>query len=291
MKPPAFDYAAPETLEEALALLAEHGGEAKAIAGGQSLVPMLNFRLLQPSMLIDICKLAPLGGIEAMGDGVRIGALTRHRILETSRIVRARLPVVAAAMTHVAHLAIRNRGTIGGSLCHADPAAELPAMAVLLDARISVARQGRARVVDAAGFFESALCPALKEDELVTHVEFPFPPRGAGWGFHEFARRSGDFGIAGAAATVVRSGDRARDVRLALLGVAETPLRVAAAEDLLNGTSFAPDAVSAAVGTVRGAIEPAGDLHASADYRRHLAGVLAARALRDAWARADGGAC
>lgn len=290
MKPPAFAYVAPETLDDAAALLAEYGDEAKVIAGGQSLVPMLNFRLLNPSLLIDIRQLASLDGVEPGGASVRIGALTRHRVLETSPVIGAQFPVLAAAMTHVAHLAIRNRGTIGGSLCHADPAAELPAIAVLLNARISVARQGGKRTVDAVEFFEGALCPAIDDDELVTHIDFPLLPRGAGWGFHEFSRRAGDFGIAGAAATVARSGDRARDVRIALLGVSETPVRMDAAEELLAGTSFPPDAVAAAIGDIRDRIEFGDDLHASADYRRHLAGILVERALRDAWARADGGA-
>lgn len=289
MKPPAFDYVAPETVEEAIDLLAEHGEEAKVLAGGQSLVPMLNFRLVNPSVLIDIRKSASSGGIEPNGDCIRIGALTRHRALETSAVIQARFPVLAEAMTHVAHLAIRNRGTIGGSLCHADPAAELPALAVLLDARISVARQGGKRIVDAQDFFEGALSPAVEGHELVTHVDFPLLPSGAGWGFHEFARRSGDFGIAGAAVTVAQSGGLATDVRVALLGVSDTPVRMAAAERLLAGTSFAPDAIAAAIDGIRCAIEPDNDLHASADYRRHLAGVLAGRALRDAWARAGGG--
>ena len=189
-------------------------------------------------------------------------------------------------MGHVAHLAIRNRGTIGGSLCHADPAAELPALAVLLDARIHAASCGGERVVEAGSFFEGALWTALDDGEIVTRIDFPLLPPGTGWGFREFARRHGDFALAGAAATVTGSAGRAEEVRIALFGVGETPVRATAAEALLTGTGFEPDAVAAAVEAVRGGIDPDDDLHASAEYRRHLAGVMAERALGDAWARA-----
>ena len=290
MKPPAFSYFAPETVEEATARLAEYGDDAKLIAGGQSLVPMMNFRLVSPAALIDIRKIAPPDAIEESGGHVRIGALTRHRALETSPLIAHRIPVLAAAMGHVAHLAIRNRGTIGGSLCHADPAAELPAIAVLLDARIHAARRGGVRTLDAGAFFEGALWTALEDDEIVTHIDFPLPPPGAGWGFHEFARRHGDFGLAGAAVTVSGSAGRASEVRIALLGVGETPVRAHAAEDLLTGSGFEPDEIAAAAVAVRDGLDPTDDLHASADYRRHLAGVLAERALADAWGRAANGA-
>ncbi len=290
MKPPAFEYVVAETVEEATARLAEYGDDARPIAGGQSLVPMMNFRLVSPAVLIDIRKIAPPDTIEEADGHVRIGALTRHRALETSPLIADRFPVVTAAMKHVAHLAIRNRGTIGGSLCHADPAAELPAIAVLLDARISVARQGGERTIEARDFFEGALWTAVGDDEIVTRIDLPLLPPGAGWGFHEFARRHGDFGLAGAAATVTKSAGRATEVRIALLGVGETPVRAHAAEALLTGSDFGPDAVAAAAVAVRDGIDPTDDLHASADYRRHLAGVLAERALADAWGRAGNGA-
>ncbi|MYF06410.1 MAG: xanthine dehydrogenase family protein subunit M [Rhodospirillaceae bacterium] len=285
MKPPAFKYVAAETVEEATARLAEYGDEARPIAGGQSLVPMMNFRLVSPAVLVDIRRIAPPDAIEEANGHVRVGALTRHRSLETSPLIRDRFPVLAAAMGHVAHLAIRNRGTIGGSLCHADPAAELPALAVLLDARIHAASCGGERVVEAGSFFEGALWTALDDGEIVTRIDFPLLPPGTGWGFHEFARRHGDFGLAGAAATVTGSAGRAAEVRIALFGVGETPVRAAAAEALLTGTGLEPDAVAAAVEAVRGGVDPGDDLHASADYRRHLAGVMAERALGDAWAR------
>ena len=290
MKPPAFKYVTAETVEEATAHLAEYGDEARPIAGGQSLVPMMNFRLVSPAVLVDIRAIAPPDAIQEADGYVRIGALTRHRALETSPLIRDRFPVLTAAMSHVAHLAIRNRGTIGGSLCHADPAAELPAMAVLLDARIHAAHCGGERIVEAGAFFEGALWTALEAGEIVTRIDVPLLPPGTGWGFHEFARRHGDFGLAGAAVTATGSAGRATEIRIALFGVGETPLRAPAAEALLTDTGFEPDALAAAVDAVRDGIDPDDDLHASADYRRHLAGVMAERALGDAWARAGSGA-
>ncbi len=287
MKPPAFKFFAAESVEEAVSLLAQHGDEAKVIAGGQSLVPMLNFRLLSPSVIVDINGIAGLDQIEDCNGGLKIGALTRHFSLETSEVVKKRFPVISAAMIHVAHLAIRNRGTIGGSLSHADPAAELPTIAVLLDAKITVVRSGGERVIDAGDFFESALNSALEDDEIVTQIEFPALPARTGWGFHEFTRRSGDFGLAGVAATMTRSGKRAAHVRIALLGVDETPIRATEAESLLNDSEFGTDGVRAAVEAARELVEPIDDLHASADYRRHLVGILTERALTSAWRRAS----
>src|SRR5215467_5158030 len=183
MKPAAFDYVAAETLDEAVSVLAGAGGDGKILAGGQSLVPMLNFRLVRPSILIDINRIRDLGYVDATGDVVRIGALTRHHALETSPVIKAHLPVMTAAMQHVAHLAVRNRGTIGGSLSHADPAAELPMMAVLLDARIGVRSARGRRVAEAGRFFAGSLATDLEEDEIVTEVEFPRLPPDTGWAF------------------------------------------------------------------------------------------------------------
>ena len=249
---------------------------------------MLNFRLLAPAILIDVNGIPGLAGVEAAEGGLRIGALTRHRTLETSPEIGSRFPVITHAMSHVAHLAIRNRGTIGGSLSHADPAAELPTLAVLLDARLTVVRAAGERVIAAADFFEGALTTALADDEFVTHIDLPALPADTGWGFHEAARRHGDFGLAGTATTVTRSGGAAGEVRIALLGVGDTPIRATAAEDLLKGSRFEDDAIAAAVDRVREGLAPNDDLHASADFRRHLAGVMTERALSDAWARAGG---
>jgi len=288
MKPPAFKYVAASSVEEAVSVLAEHEGDAKVIAGGQSLVPMLNFRLLSPAVLVDLNRIAGLDGVEENEGGLRIGALTRHRVLETSPLVEARFPVLNAAMQYVAHLAIRNRGTIGGSLSHADPAAELPTMALLLDAEIEVQGSGERRSIPAAAFFDGALMTVLEEDEIVTEIRLPAPPADEGWAFQEFARRSGDFGIAGVGVTLGRSGKIVSSVRIALLGVGQTPLRAAAAEAVLVGETPDADVIGAAVEAARDAAEPEDDLHGSADYRRHLVGVLARRTIETAWRRASG---
>jgi carbon-monoxide dehydrogenase medium subunit len=286
MKAPAFDYVRPATISAAVAALAAHRGSAKVIAGGQSLVPMLNFRLLAPGLLVDINGIAELDYIRADGaGGLRIGALTRHHALMTAPMVRDRFPLLAEAMRHVAHLAIRNRGTIGGSLCHADPAAELPMMALLLDATLALTGPSGVRRVAAADFFKGALTTALAEDELLTEILLPpLPPR-TGWGFHEFSRRSGDFALAAAAATLTVSDRRAAHVRLAVTGVGATSRRIAAAEAALHGRPVDAKSIADAVAAVRAVIHPMDDLHGSADYRRHLAGGLVARAVEDAWRR------
>lgn len=284
MKPPPFDYRRCATLEEALALLAEHGAEAKVLAGGQSLMPMLNFRLLRPSLLVDIGRIAGLAGIAEEAGGMTIGAATRHRMLETDPRVAARFPVLAHAMTHVAHLAVRNRGTIGGSLSHADPAAELPMMALLLDATLRLNRRGGERQVPSADFFLGSLTTALDPDEVLTAIHLPFLPPGAGWGFEEAAPRAGDFATAAAACVLTRRGDAVTMARIALMGVHETPLRVPAAEAVLRGQG--PAAFAQAARIARGAVEPNSDLRASAALRRHMVEVQVGRVLAAAWARA-----
>ena len=225
MKPAPFAYAAPKSVDEAVALLAEHGGEARLLAGGQSLVPMLNFRLLEPALLVDINRIAELDGIAEAAGALRLGALVRHRALETSPLIAKRFPIIAAAMAEVAHLAIRNRGTIGGSLAHADPAAELPLLALLLEARITaVSTQGR-RVIAAADFFTAALTTALAADEILTEIELPDPPEGSGWGFAELARRAGDFALAAVGVIIAEAGGVCRTAHIAMAGVGPTPLR------------------------------------------------------------------
>ena len=288
MKPAAFDYMAAETLEEAVLALARAGGDGKILAGGQSLVPMLNFRLVRPSILIDINRIRDLGDVDATGDVVRIGALTRHHSLETSPVIKAHLPVMTAAMQHVAHLAVRNRGTIGGSLSHADPAAELPMLAVLLDAKIAIRSLGGRRVADARGFFTGSLTTDLKHDEIVTDVEFPRLSPNVGWAFEETARRAGDFALTAVAVTMSTRDGKADRVRIGMMGVGETPLRAPEAEDLLAGKAIDAPALEAAVSAIVAAVEPHTDLHASADYRRFLVGALARRAISVAWQRACG---
>ena len=287
MKPPPFDYARADSVDEAVSLLAARGGGAKLLAGGQSLVPMLNFRLLRPSLLVDVNRIPGLSGIEAGSGALRIGALARHRQVEVSRIVGERFPVLRAALRHVAHLAVRNRGTLGGSLAHADPAAELPMMAVLLDAKIEAAGPAGPRRIEARAFFRSALDTALGDAEMLTRVELPFLPPATGWGFEEVARWAGDFALAAVAATLTfAAGGKVAEARLAVMGAHDTPLRVDGAEALLAGEPFSGEAVGAAAKAARDAVEPWDDLHASADLRRHLVEVLARRALESAGRRA-----
>ena len=290
MKPPPFDYARADSVAEAVSLLAGHGGDAKLLAGGQSLVPMLNFRLVRPSLLVDVNRIPGLSGIEEGSGALRIGALVRHRQLEVSEAVRRRFPVLRAAVRHVAHLAIRNRGTLGGSLAHADPAAELPMMALLLDAKIEASGPAGPRCLEARTFLHSPLATALDDAEMLTRVELPFLPPGTGWGFEEVARRNGDFALAAVAATLtLAAGGKVAEARLAVMGAHDTPLRIDGAEALLAGGPLCGEAVDAAAKAARDAVEPSGDLHASADLRRHLVGVLARRALESAGRRARKG--
>jgi CO/xanthine dehydrogenase FAD-binding subunit len=289
MKPAAFDYVIADSVDTAIESLARAGGSGKIIAGGQSLVPMLNFRLLRPSILIDINRIPGLAYINETENDIRVGALTRHYELETSRIIAGHLPVLSCAMTHVAHLAIRNRGTVGGSLSHADPAAELPMMAVLLDAELHIASASGRRTVTARDFFLGALTVDLADDAVVTEIVLPKLPPRTGWGFEEVARRRGDFAIAAVAATLTLSGGVIAQARIALTGVGPTSLRAVEAETLLNGRALDRGLTGAVIDAVRSAIEPETDLHASSDYRRHLAGVLAGRAVEAAWGRANEG--
>jgi CO/xanthine dehydrogenase FAD-binding subunit len=287
MKPAPFDYIAATSVDMAAAALAEGDGDAKIIAGGQSLVPLLNFRLLRPSILIDINRIDSLAFIRETATDIRVGALTRHHQLETAPVIARHLPVLSCAMTHVAHLAIRNRGTIGGSLAHGDPAAELPMMALLLDAELHIASVAGARTTAARDFFLDALTVDLAAGEIVTEIVLPKLPPRTGWGFAEVSRRRGDFALAAAAATLTVAAGAIVEARIALTGVGRTAVRAATAESLLVGHALEPPLVSQAIEAVRPAIEPDTDLHASADYRRHLAGVLTGRALAAAWRRAN----
>jgi CO/xanthine dehydrogenase FAD-binding subunit len=289
MKPAAFDYVIADNVEMAIESLASAGGSAKIIAGGQSLVPMLNFRLLRPSILIDINRIPGLAYINETESVIRVGALTRHYEVETSRIIADHLPVLSCAMTHVAHLAIRNRGTVGGSLTHGDPAAELPMMAVLLDGELHIASASGGRSVAARDFFLGPLTVDLTDDSIVTEIVLPKLPPRTGWGFEEVARRRGDFAIAAVAATLTLTGGVIAQARIAVTGVGPTSLRAIDAETLLNGRALDPDLIGEVTDAVRSAIEPETDLHASSDYRRHLSGVLAGRAVAAAWRRATEG--
>jgi carbon-monoxide dehydrogenase medium subunit len=286
MKPAAFEYIVADSVEMAVASLAQAGGDAKIIAGGQSLVPMLNFRLLRPSVLVDINRIPGLAYVREDGNVIRVGALTRHHQLETSPVIAGHFPVLREAMAHVAHLAIRNRGTIGGSLSHADPAAELPMIALLLDAELRIVSATGTRTVAAHDFLRDALSVDLAEDEIVTQIVLPKLPPNTGWGFEEAARRSGDFALAAVAVTLTLSDGRIAQARIAMTGVAPTARRVTEAEKLLIGQGLDAGVGNDVIEAVRAAAEPPNDLHASADYRRHLVGVLAGRALAAAWGRA-----
>ncbi len=289
MKPPPFRYHRAETLDQALGVLAAEGEAAKLLAGGQSLMPLLNFRLLRPAVLVDINRVGGLAGIAETDAGLCIGAMTRHAAIAEAAPVARHFPLIVAAMAELGHPAIRYRGTLGGSLAQADPAAEWPLLAVLLEARILTRSPRGERAHAAAQFFLSALTTALAADEIITAVEFPYLPPGAGWGFAELARRHGDFALAAVAVTLARVDQRARGVRIALLGGGDTPGRARAAEAVLEGEDLTASSLAAAIDALRRGATPHSDLHASAEYRRELLGVLAGRAIAAAWRRAGGG--
>jgi carbon-monoxide dehydrogenase medium subunit len=286
MKPAAFEYTAVRSIDEAVAELGQHGDAAKLLAGGQSLVPLLNMRLATPERLIDLNRAAELAHITARAGGLAIGAMTRQRTVERSALVAADVPLLAAAVPWVGHFQIRNRGTLGGSLSHADPAAELPAVALCLDARFTARGPDGERTIAADAFFVSQLTTALAPTELLTEVWFPRTPSGSGSVWLELARRHGDFALVGVGVVVTLAGERVETARLVLTGVGDRPVRAREAEARLAGEALTPAVVAEAAEAVRRAIDPGSDIHATAAYRRHVAGVLAGRAIRLAAARA-----
>jgi CO/xanthine dehydrogenase FAD-binding subunit len=289
MKPPAFDYLVPETQQELVELLARHAESAKILAGGQSLVPMLNLRLLRPACLIDINRVAGISYIVERNGEIAIGALTRQRELERSALIREKLPLVSEALPFIAHFQIRNRGTIGGSLSHADPAAELPALITALGGRMVIRSTREERTVPAAEFFTGYMTTVLQPDEVLAEVVIPIPPAGCGSAFCEVSRRHGDFALAAAAAQVtLDSQGRCRDAMLVLAGVHGIPYRKKECETILVGTRLEPADIAFACNLCIEGLEPHSDLHASAQYRKHAARVLAERALAKAAARARG---
>jgi aerobic carbon-monoxide dehydrogenase medium subunit len=286
MKLPPFEYACPTMLPEAVQLLAARD-DAKPLAGGQSLVPMLAFRLLAPTLLVDLRKLADLRGIAITEDGVRLGALTRWRDIEDDAQLATAHPLLKAAIAHVAHYQIRNRGTVGGSLAHADPAAEMPGIALTCEAQIAVVGKSGPRLIEAADFFTGALSTALAADEIIVEVRLPPWPRGRRWGFQEFARRRGDFAMAAAAVFYDEDArGRAINAHIGVIGVADRPLRLPAVEALLNGQTLDAATITQAETATAAAVDPPEDIHASAPYRRALAGTMVERALRQAMAQA-----
>jgi carbon-monoxide dehydrogenase medium subunit len=282
MKLPPFEYACPATISEAVALLASHDGEAKALAGGQSLVPMLAFRVASPSLIVDLRKLAELRQIKIAPDGVTLGAMVRWRdILDDARLATAH-PLLAAAVAHVAHYQIRNRGTVGGSMAHADPAAEMPGIAVTCEAKIAVVGKAGARVIEAADFFKGPLITALHADEIITEIRLPAWPARRRYGFEEFARRRGDFAMAAAALFYDLDGGKARNVHVGAIGVADRPLRLTEVENAVSGNPIDEATIAKAEAAASAAVDPPDDIHASGAYRKALIGVMVERALRAA---------
>ncbi|MCX7622619.1 MAG: xanthine dehydrogenase family protein subunit M [Thermomicrobium sp.] len=291
MKPPRFRYCSPESLEEALAVLGEFGDEAKPLAGGQSLIPMLNMRLARPSVLVDLNRIPALAGIERTDRFLRIGAMTRHRAVERSESVARAQPLLAEAIGYVGHLPIRTRGTVGGSIAHADPAAELPGVLLALDGTVELQSRRGHRTVPARDFFVDLLTTSADPDELVIAVRFPVLPPRSGTAWLEVARRHGDYALVGVGAVVTLAEDRRtiRDARLCFIGVGNTPVRATGAEAALRGQPAAADTWRSAAEAVRNELDPASDIHASAQYRRSVAGVLTERALALAVQRAQEG--
>ena len=287
MKPPRFAYHDPRSLDEALALMAQYGDEGKPLAGGQSLVPLLNFRLAHPEHLIDVNRIGALAGVRRDSGALHIGAMTRQSTLEASRLVKDNWPLLTEALAYVAHAQIRNRGTVGGSVAHADPAAELPVAFTALDARFRARSQRGERTIDPASFFVTHLTTTLEPDELLVEIEVPPMPPRTGHAFVEYSRRHGDFALGGAAVlvTVDESGTCQR-AAIALLSAAPTPLRATEAEAMLAGERIDEGVAARAAERAVADISPTGDIHGSAGYRKDLIEVMVRRALMAAAGRA-----
>lgn len=289
MKPPPLDYHDPHSLDEALELLQRYGDDAKVLAGGQSLMPLLNFRISAPAVLIDINQISDLSYIQHEAGQIRIGALTRQRKIEFSPLVQEQLPLLHQATTLIGHLPIRTRGTIGGSMVHADPAAEYPAVAVALEAEFVVQGPSGTRVLPAEDFFVTYLTTAVRPDELLVEIRFPIAGSISGsthgWAFVEFARRHGDFALVGIAALIDVKGEQYRSARLSTAGVGPTPTRLREVEQMLEKDGLTEKSVLAATSRAAELVEPDSDLHASADFRRQLTQVLTQRAIRQAVTR------
>ena len=279
MKPAKFEYHAPASVDEALAMLGRYDGEARVLAGGQSLVPMMNFRLATPRAIIDLNRIDGLSYIEDDGEVVRIGSMTRQRRLEFDPRVAAKLPLLREALRWVGHLPTRSRGTIGGSIAHADPSAEIPMVLQTLEGEV-VARgaQGERRI-PAQQLFQAALTTSLAPLEIITEVRLPAMPAQAVCAVEEFARRKGDFAIAAVAVMLLRDGERCTKARMATAGVGPTSIRLRDAETVFEQKGLSEDAITEAADKAKAEVDPVSDLNGSADYRRHLTGVLTSRAV------------
>jgi carbon-monoxide dehydrogenase medium subunit len=288
VKPAPFKYHRPETLDEALAVLAEFGGDAKPLAGGQSLVPAMNFRLARPAVLVDLNRIAPLAYIEESANGgLSVGAMTRQRAVERSSTVGAKAPVLSEALPWIAHPQIRNRGTIGGSLAHADPAAELPAVMVALDARLVLKSRSASRTVPAEKFYTGPHTTVVGPDELLVEIRIPARPPRAGSAFREVARRHGDLALVGVAVELaLDQRGVCSSARIALLSVGDRPILAAKAMAVLAGAELKESSIEEAARVAAESVTPPADIHASSAYRRHLVRVLVGRALMEAARRA-----
>ena len=287
MKPAKFDYHCPATIDEALAILARYQGDARVLAGGPSLVPMMNFRLATPAAIVDLNRIPGLAKVEAVNGMVSIGAMARQRQLEFAPLVREQLPLLSEALRWVGHLPTRTRGTIGGSIAHADPAAEIPMVLQAMAGEVVVRGPQGERHIAAPELFLAPLTTALNPDEILTEVRFPVMPPGASHAIEEFARRKGDFAIAAIAVVLVRDGERCTMARLATAGIGPVPVRLREAEAILEQKGLGASAVSAAAQRAAELVEPMSDHNASADFRRHLTGVLTRRAVLKARDRHD----
>ena len=285
MKPPAFAYERPTSVEATLAALARHGADAKVLAGGQSLIAMLNLRLLAPTAVIDVNRLKDLDYVRFDGGELAIGALTRHNTVRRSQAVAEHCPLITDAYRFVSHHAIRNRGTLGGNLCHADPASELPVVALLLGATMVLRSASGERRVPAADFFKGPFETAARADELLVEVRFPAQPKGQGYAFDEVSQRHGDFAIVAAGCTLEVADGICRSVRLGYAGVGPQALRVPEAEAMLTGQPASAEQIARAARVAAEHVEPTSDVHADEAYRRDLVRALTTRVLAAALAR------
>jgi len=280
LKLPDLDYIRPKTVKEAIGVLVAYNGEAKLIAGGQSLMPMLAFRLLAPKILVDVSRLPGLNQINIRPDGIRLGALTTWRDIERHAALKTAHPLLAAAISHVAHYQIRNRGTVGGSLAHSDPASEFPALVTTCDADVVVHGPGGERTVKGAEFVLGAMTTSLGPDEMITEIRFPVWPKTRRWGFEEFARRRGDFAMAAAAVFYdLDASNRAVDPHIGIIGEAERAIRLTQVEDFLAGRTIDRDVIAKARAMGEEAAQTSDDIHTPAKYRKALIGTMIERAL------------
>ena len=289
MKPAPFEYHVPDSIEQALDLMSQHADEAKILAGGQSLVSAMNFRVIQPSVVIDLNRVAELSYIRAEGDVIRVGSMARERHLEFDSSIAKRTPLLTEVMPHIAHPQIRNRGTIGGSIVHADPAAELPVLMLALSARLKAKNISGERWIDAQDFFAGMFTTAIAPDEILVEIELPFMPARTGWSFMEVAPRAGDYALMGVAALVtLEKNGKCKKAKLVYLNAGDGPVDAKEAAKLLEGEKINDKLIESASAMASGKeINPFGNVHTSPDFQRHLANVLTKKALKQAMQRAE----